>query len=223
MVAFGHPPRDLHVLFHLHSGQRIEQHHSEEVFTHVAGDRVLFSDVGAQAGAISEEAEQNGPAQVRQPALQNLQDFKEEPAIEQHSKEQQGRKATTAVDVSGRAAHRPPGSHNGEHQAGEPFRGEPSQHLEHPNLESRAVGITLAGVDPDRSPNCHAEEGEEDGVEQPYNNRDCLQRDQRIGATRVQEGCGAGPLGHGPEDALGDWCLGVAVGRDRVDHQRSAV
>ena len=129
-VPLGRRPRDLHVLFHLHSGQWVEQHHSEEVFTHVAGDRVLFSDVGAQAGAISEEAEQNGPAQVRQPALQNLQDFKEEPAIEQHSQEQQGRKATATVHFGVRVAHRPPGSNNGEQETDQPLARRPCEDLE---------------------------------------------------------------------------------------------
>ena len=214
---------NLQVLLHLHYHQRVHQQHCEEVLGDVSMDLVDVTHVGSDASGVGHESKENRPSHVRQPLLHNLQDLQNEAKIEWNAKADRVAPWFPSVDLG---CNLPVGitrDENGEQKPLDPFPGRVVDGVQHVWREAPNLGVQLADVFLERSPDGHTHQIEYDGVHEAGYDGHALQGFQRVRTAGLEEDRGARPLSEGPEDALQHGRLLATIRGQAVDDQRPAV
>ena len=141
-----------HVLFHLNCSQGIGKQHSEEIFKDVSIDSKLVTHIGTQSCSTSDEAEQDGPAHVRQATIEYLQDFQGHPAIEWHSEDEHLGQLASFVEFASSNTHGPPRRNYGHNQLLHLGRAETENRLEHVSSKTGAIWIQVTWFHLEGSP-----------------------------------------------------------------------
>ncbi len=156
----------IHVLVHLHGGQRVEDEHGEQILDHVALlDEEALADCAANRSTEDREEEVERPAEVGEAVKSGLTAQQPDPRVERHGERDPHAPGARAVEAAVCAPDVEPRDEDGGDQLEEAL-GWPEP-LEDIVVESGPVRVHVARLLLDSAPKRNAEKVEQHCVREP--------------------------------------------------------